>query len=54
MIMYDVDWNPAIDHQAMSRIWREGQHREVHIYRLVMSGTIEEAILQVITLYLFV
>jgi DNA repair and recombination protein RAD54B len=42
-----VDWNPAIDHQAMSRIWREGQRREVHIYRLVTAGTIEEAILQV-------
>jgi DNA repair and recombination protein RAD54B len=45
--MFDVDWNPAIDHQAMSRIWREGQRREVHIYRLVTAGTIEEAILQV-------
>jgi hypothetical protein len=47
LVMFDVDWNPAIDHQAMSRIWREGQRREVHIYRLVTAGTIEEAILQV-------
>jgi hypothetical protein len=47
LIMFDVDWNPAVDHQAMSRIWREGQRREVHIYRLVTAGTIEEAILQV-------
>jgi SNF2 family DNA or RNA helicase len=47
--MYDVDWNPAVDHQAMSRIWREGQRREVYIYRFVAAGTVEEAILQVPT-----
>ena len=47
LVMFDVDWNPAVDHQAMSRIWREGQRRPVHIYRLVTAGMIEEAILQV-------
>ena len=45
--MYDVDWNPAVDLQAMSRVWREGQRRPVHIYRLIMTGTIEDAILRV-------
>lgn len=47
LVMYDVDWNPAVDLQAMSRVWREGQRRPVHIYRLVLAGTIEDAILQV-------
>ena len=46
-MMFDVDWNPAVDLQAMSRVWREGQCRPVHVYRLIMAGTIEDAILQV-------
>lgn len=36
LIMLEPDWNPAIDHQAMSRIWREGQKKTVYIYRLVI------------------
>jgi DNA repair and recombination protein RAD54B len=44
--MYDVDWNPAVDSQAMARVWRDGQKRNVFIYRLVCAGTIEEIILQ--------
>jgi len=47
LVMFDVDWNPANDKQAMSRVWREGQSRRVFIYRLVCYGTIEDAILQV-------
>lgn len=46
MIMYDVDWNPKNDQQAMARIWRPGQNKEVHIYRLITVGTIEEKIYQ--------
>ncbi|CAD7003753.1 unnamed protein product [Ceratitis capitata] len=34
LILFDNDWNPATDAQAMSRIWRDGQTRDVHIYRL--------------------
>jgi DNA repair and recombination protein RAD54B len=45
--MFDCDWNPAVDKQAMSRVWREGQRRPVFIYRLVAQGCIEDAILQV-------
>lgn len=33
LVLYDVDWNPASDLQAMSRIWRDGQKRNVYIYR---------------------
>uniref|UniRef100_A0A146LH21 DNA repair and recombination protein RAD54-like n=1 Tax=Lygus hesperus TaxID=30085 RepID=A0A146LH21_LYGHE len=46
LILYDSDWNPATDLQAMARIWREGQTKNVHIYRLLTSGTIEEKIFQ--------
>ncbi|XP_055966219.1 DNA repair and recombination protein RAD54B [Sorex fumeus] len=46
LILYDIDWNPANDIQAMSRVWRDGQKHPVHIYRLLTTGTIEEKIYQ--------
>ncbi|XP_012943574.1 DNA repair and recombination protein RAD54B [Aplysia californica] len=46
LILYDIDWNPANDLQAMARVWRDGQTRKVHIYRLLTVGTIEEKIYQ--------
>jgi superfamily II DNA/RNA helicase len=46
VIFYDTDWNPAMDAQAQDRAHRIGQTREVHIYRLVSEGTIEENILR--------
>lgn len=46
VIFYDSDWNPAMDAQAQDRAHRIGQTREVHIYRLVSQGTVEENILR--------
>ncbi|XP_046993457.1 DNA repair and recombination protein RAD54B-like isoform X2 [Schistocerca americana] len=46
LILFDSDWNPATDLQAMSRIWRDGQSKPVFIYRLLSVGTIEEKIFQ--------
>ncbi|XP_068083216.1 DNA repair and recombination protein RAD54B [Anabrus simplex] len=46
LVLFDSDWNPATDLQAMSRIWRDGQKRNVYIYRLLTTGTIEEKIFQ--------
>ncbi|QPG74510.1 hypothetical protein FOA43_001840 [Brettanomyces nanus] len=46
LIMFDNDWNPSVDLQAMARIHREGQKKEVKIYRLVTSGCIDEKIFQ--------
>ena len=48
LIMFDADWNPATDLQAMSRCWREGQKKNVYIYRLFTVGTIEESISKVL------
>lgn len=45
-ILYDSDWNPQPDLQAMARVHRIGQKKIVHIYRLVSSGTVEERVLQ--------
>ncbi|NWR87433.1 RA54B protein, partial [Furnarius figulus] len=46
LILYDIDWNPATDIQAMARVWRDGQKHTVHIYRLLTTGSIEEKIYQ--------
>lgn len=44
VIIFDPDWNPSTDVQARERAWRLGQKKEVTIYRLMTSGTIEEKI----------
>lgn len=46
LVLFDVDWNPATDDQAMARIHREGQQKACYIYRLVMKGALEERIWQ--------
>ncbi|KAJ6648630.1 DNA repair and recombination protein RAD54-like, partial [Pseudolycoriella hygida] len=46
LIMFDPDWNPANDDQAMARVWRDGQKKPCFIYRLLMTGSIEEKIFQ--------
>lgn len=35
LFMFDPDWNPANDEQAMARVWRDGQKKPCYIYRLV-------------------
>ena len=37
--------DPAIEQQAISRVHRIGQQRDVHIVRLIVGGTIEEQVL---------
>lgn len=46
LILMDPDWNPSTDLQAMGRVWRDGQKKEVFIYRLLSLATIEEKIYQ--------
>lgn len=46
VIFYDSDWNPTMDAQAQDRAHRIGQTRDVHVYRLVSIGTVEENILR--------
>jgi len=45
LVMFEPDWNPAVDLQAMGRVWRQGQTKPVFIYRLATFGTLEEKIL---------
>lgn len=46
LVLFDVDWNPATDSQAMARIHRPGQTRPTYIYRLLMAGGMDEKIFQ--------
>ena len=46
LILFDVDWNPATDIQAMARIHRDGQKRPCRIYRILLKGSLEEKIWQ--------
>ncbi|KAL9230296.1 hypothetical protein vseg_005669 [Gypsophila vaccaria] len=46
VILYDSDWNPHADLQAMARAHRLGQTNKVMIYRLVTRGTIEERMIE--------
>ena len=46
VILFDSDWNPQADLQAMARAHRIGQTRPVTIYRLVSKETVEEEVLE--------
>ena len=46
VILFDSDWNPQADLQAMARAHRIGQTRPVSIYRLVSKETVEEEVLE--------
>ena len=41
LVLMDPDWNPALDQQALARVWRDGQ-KDCFIYRFISTGTIEE------------
>eukprot|EP00796_Vickermania_ingenoplastis_P010759 gene10759-7487_t len=44
VLLLDPSWNPAVDNQAVDRVHRIGQTRDVHVFRLVTCGTVEEKI----------
>lgn len=46
LILFDPDWNPAADQQALARVWRDGQKKDCFVYRFIATGSIEEKIFQ--------
>ncbi|KAG6856842.1 hypothetical protein H0H87_012900 [Tephrocybe sp. NHM501043] len=44
VVIFDPNWNPAHDLQAMDRAFRFGQTRDVSVYRLLGAGSVEELI----------
>ena len=46
VIIYDSDWNPQVDLQAMDRAHRIGQTKQVRVFRFVTENTVEERIIE--------
>ncbi|KAF9925071.1 DNA-dependent ATPase protein rad54 [Linnemannia zychae] len=46
LVLFDPDWNPASDQQALARVWRDGQKKDCFVYRFIATGSIEEKIFQ--------
>ncbi|MBL0690769.1 MAG: DEAD/DEAH box helicase [SAR324 cluster bacterium] len=44
VIHYDPWWNPAVETQATDRAHRIGQKKQVHVYKLITTNSIEEKI----------
>ncbi|MGQ0615010.1 MAG: DEAD/DEAH box helicase [Planctomycetaceae bacterium] len=48
VVNYDLPWNPMKIEQRIGRVHRIGQARDVFVFNLVASGTLEEEILRVL------
>ncbi|XP_043829923.1 probable global transcription activator SNF2L1 isoform X4 [Dromiciops gliroides] len=46
VILYDSDWNPQVDLQAMDRAHRIGQKKPVRVFRLITDNTVEDRIVE--------
>jgi chromodomain-helicase-DNA-binding protein 1 len=46
VVLFDSDWNPQADLQAMARAHRIGQTKPVSVYRLVSKDTVEEEVIE--------
>ncbi|AYU75535.1 DNA excision/repair protein SNF2, putative [Leishmania donovani] len=44
VVLLDISWNPSADAQAIDRVHRIGQRRDVVVFRLVTCGTVEEKV----------
>lgn len=43
LVMFDPDWNPANDNQAMARVWRDGQKKHCFTYRFLAVSSFDRS-----------
>lgn len=41
VIIYDMDWNPQMDRQAIDRAYRIGQKNSVKVFKFITNNTVE-------------
>ncbi|RUS91446.1 hypothetical protein EGW08_000770 [Elysia chlorotica] len=46
VVLFDSDWNPQVDLQAMDRAHRIGQKKQVRVFRFITENTVEERIVE--------
>ncbi|KAI9498457.1 SNF2 family N-terminal domain-containing protein [Zychaea mexicana] len=46
VILMDVWWNPALENQAIDRVHRIGQRKNVEVHRIFINDTVEDRILE--------
>ena len=42
LVLMDPDWNPALDQQALARVWRDGQKKIVSFIDLYLLVPLRE------------
>merc|ERR1719408_743410 len=46
LYLLDLWWNPAVEEQAIQRVHRIGQTKEVHVYKFVVCDSIDSDLLE--------
>ncbi|KAF7776570.1 hypothetical protein Agabi119p4_4963 [Agaricus bisporus var. burnettii] len=46
VVLYDSDWNPRADLQAMDGAHHIGQTKQVYVFRFITEGSVEERMLE--------
>ncbi|KAI8089782.1 SNF2 family N-terminal domain-containing protein [Halteromyces radiatus] len=46
VILMDIWWNPALENQAIDRVHRIGQTKDVEVHRIFINNTVEDRILE--------
>ena len=47
VILVDPWWNPAIEEQAIDRVYRIGQCKPVNVYKFITNDSVEEKMLRI-------
>ena len=48
IVNFDLPWNPAVLDQRIRRVYRRGQKKSVTVFNMIVPGTVEEHLYQVL------